>query len=149
MGKLSELIIKLSTSNRFITLFIAKYDTKNSRLDYISAGHNPQYIVSIPFKITKLSSTGVCVGLIPFEYKVKSVDLQNGDMIILYTDGIVEARNKKKKVFGEERLSKVLFDNLQKPCAVIEDQIIQAVMGFSPDAHEQDDLTLLIIRKTT
>jgi len=148
MKKLNELIIKLSTSNRFITLFISKYDAKNSKLDYISAGHNPQYLLRQPFKIKKMPSTGVCVGLIPFDYKVKSMKLQTGDMIILYTDGIVEARNKKNKTFGEERLNKVLFDNLQRPCEFIQKQIIRAVESFSPNAHEQDDLTLLVIRKT-
>ena len=148
MDKLNELIIKLSTSNRFITLFISKYDSKKSQLEYISAGHNPQYLLREPFKITKLSSTGVCVGLIPFEYKTKSVALKKGDMIILYTDGIVEARDKKKKIFGEERLRKVLFDTLKQPCEFIQKQIIRSVESFSPDAHEQDDLTLLVIRKT-
>ncbi len=148
MKKLNELIINLSTSNRFITLFIAKYNSQNSKLEYISAGHNPQYLLRQPFKIEKLASTGVCVGIIPFDYKMKSVVLKIGDMIILYTDGIVEARNKKKKVFGEERLGKVLVDNLQKPCEFIQKQIIRSVETFSPDAHQQDDLTLLVIRKT-
>ncbi len=148
MHKLNELIIKLSTSNRFITLFISKYDSKNSRLEYISAGHNPQYLVHRPFKITKLGSTGICVGLIPFEYKVKSMDLKKGEMVVLYTDGIVEARDKKNRIFGEKRLNKVLNINIQKSCDYIQKQIIQSVETFSPEAHQQDDLTLLVIRKT-
>ncbi len=148
MKKLNELIINLSTANRFITLFIARYDAQHGQLEYISAGHNPQYLLRQPFKIDKLPSTGVCVGLIPFEYKVSKVNLQKGDMIILYTDGIVEARNKKKNIFGEDRLGKILFENLGRPCDFIQKQIIRAVEVFSPDAHKQDDLTLLVIRKT-
>ncbi|KAA3618474.1 MAG: GAF domain-containing protein [Calditrichaeota bacterium] len=148
MKKLNELIIKLSTADRFITLFISKFNSKTSKLDYISAGHNPQYLLREPFKISKLSSTGVCVGLIPFDYKIKSVDLKKNDMVLLYTDGIVEARDKNKEIFGEERLGKVLFENLKRPCDFIQKQIIRAVETFSPDAHQQDDLTLLVIRKT-
>jgi sigma-B regulation protein RsbU (phosphoserine phosphatase) len=144
--KLNTLIIDLSTADRFITLFVAKYNSEKEKLYYISAGHNPQFLIRNS-QIIKLSSTGICVGIMDFDYKVSSVDFKKNDTLVLYTDGIVEARNLKKEVFGDERFEKTLLENSANPLFKIQDQIIHSVKRFSPKASEQDDLTLLLIRK--
>lgn len=146
MQKLNELIIKLSTSNRFITLFIAKYNAQKSKIYYISAGHNPQYVVRNN-DIIKMESSGVCIGIIPFDYKIKSVDLKKNDLILFYTDGIIEARNKENKVFGEKRLQDIINENKNKSCYEIQKEILNAIEKFAQNPSAQDDLTLLVMRK--
>lgn len=146
VGKLNELITNLSTADRFITLFLAKYNNEKEKLYYISAGHNPQYIIRNS-EVIKLSSTGICIGIMKFEYKVSSIDLKEGDLLAFYTDGIVEARNKRKEVYGETRLEKVLIENQDQSCFQIQEKIMESVKKFSIKANEQDDITLLLVRK--
>ena len=146
MLKLNELITNLSTADRFITLFLAKYNNEKEKLYYVSAGHNPQYIIR-KSEVIKLSSTGICVGIMEFDYKVSSIDLEDGDLLVFYTDGIVEARDKLREVYGEERLEKVLQENSHKTCSKIQEKILESVKKFSIKANEQDDITLLLVRK--
>jgi len=146
MHKLNELIINLSTASKFITLFIAKYNAVKNKIYYISAGHNPQYVIR-GNEIIKMGSGGVCIGIIPFDYKIKKVELQKNDLILLYTDGIVEARNKANKVYGEERLQEVINENRNNSCEVIQKEILKSVKTFALNPSKQDDLTLLVMRK--
>lgn len=146
MQKLNELIINLSTSNKFITLFIAKYIAQKNKIYYISAGHNPQYVIRGD-ELIKMESCGVCIGIIPFEYKIQSVELKKDDLLVLYTDGIIEARNKANKVFGEERLQQVINANKTKSCRDILQEILVSIEQFAVNPSAQDDLTLLVMRK--
>ena len=146
MQKLNELIINLSTSNKFITLFIAKYNASKNKIYYISAGHNPQLVLRDD-ELIKMESSGVCIGIIPFDYKIKTVELQKNDLILLYTDGIVEARNKTNKIYGEERLLDVIKKNKNNSCKVIQEEILKSVNDFALNPSKQDDLTMLVMRK--
>ncbi len=146
MDKLNRRIIELSTSDRFITLFLARYNHETRQLCYISAGHNPQYLLRTPFEVIPLQSTGICVGIIPYEYKKASVKLQQGDLIIFYTDGIVEACNPEREMFGEERLEKLLYEHRNKSIDAIRDAIVKDVKTFCAPDDPQDDLTLLLVK---
>lgn len=144
--KLNSLIIDLSTADRFITLFMAKYNSQKEKLYYISAGHNPQYIIRGQEAI-KLKSSGICIGIVEFNYKVSSIEFKKGDLLAMYTDGIVEARRVRKGTFGEERLETLLINSQENTLNKIQKLIIHTVKNFSPQASEQDDLTLLLVRR--
>ena len=94
-----------------------------------------------------MESSGVCIGIIPFDYKIKKVELKKDDLILLYTDGIVEARNKANKVFGEERLQEVINKNKDNSCVTIQEEILKSVNAFALNPSKQDDLTMLVMRK--
>ena len=147
--RLNQLIIQLSTTDRFITLFLACYNHDTKELSYISAGHNPQLILRYPFDLIPLKSTGICIGLIPFDYKIQTLKLHNDDVLILYTDGIVEALNEKRETYGEERLRKILFDmnNQNASAKFIARQILNNIKDFTGKTKADDDLTLLIVKK--
>ena len=147
MQKLNDLIINLSTSDRFITLFLGKYDSQNEMFHYINAGHNPQYLIRKPSEIYNLKSTGLCIGIMPFEYSLTSIELKKQDLLVFYTDGIVEARNKSKKVFGDERFIELLKTLSDKPCSELQTTIMDTVETFCKGVPVQDDLTLLVVRK--
>jgi phosphoserine phosphatase RsbU/P len=146
MQKLNELIINLSTSSKFITLFIARYDTVKNKIYYISAGHNLQYVVRGEEWI-KMGPSGVAIGIIPFDYKIKKVELQKNDLILLFTDGIIEARDKNNKVFGEERLMEIVNKNRNLSCDALQKEILKSIKAFAENPEKQDDLTLLVMRR--
>lgn len=148
IAKLNSLIIKLSTSERFITLFLAKFDSRTNMLSYISAGHNPQILLRNKKEMLPLKSSGICVGIIPFEYKAQQVELHKNDLIFLFTDGICEARNGENTIYGEARLETLLKANYSSPITSIPNKVVEAVNSFSEGkASLQDDITMLAIRK--
>ena len=145
MKKLNRLIMELSTADRFITMFLAKINTRIGEVEYISAGHNPQFLLRRPFKITELSSTGMAIGIIDYSYRSQRVSFQNGDVLLLYTDGVVEARNGRMKEFGEERLAAIMVDEKSGDVSRLCQSIITAVTEYSAPGLPQDDITLLAI----
>ncbi len=145
VNRLNTRIMKMSTSDRFITLFLALYDRKEEALSYISAGHNPQFLMHRPFEIRRLTSTGICIGITPFAYKAKTVSLNEDDILVMYTDGFVEGRNNDGDAFGEKRLEKILYENADRPAGYIIDQIVSTFNDFC--RTPSDDLTLLVVKK--
>ncbi len=145
MKKLNRLIMELSTADRFITMFLAKINTRIGEIEYISAGHNPQFLLRRPFKVNELSSTGMAIGIIDYNYRSQRVSFQNGDVLLLYTDGVVEARNGRMKEFGEERLAAIMVEEKSRDVSWLCDSIITAVTEYSTPGLPQDDITLLAI----
>jgi sigma-B regulation protein RsbU (phosphoserine phosphatase) len=145
--KLNQLIIELSTADRFITLFLGCYDKRSSKLLYINAGHNPPILINKNYQIKKLESNGICIGIIPFEYKVVSIPFEKDSILVMFTDGVVEARNKEDQVFGEENLIKIINENKSKGCRFIKNEIVEKVIEHTGEQQLADDLTLLIIKE--
>ncbi len=145
MKKLNRLIMELSTADRFITMFLAKINTRIGEIEYISAGHNPQFLLRRPFKVNELSSTGMAIGIIDYNYRSQRVSFQTGDILLLYTDGVVEARGGKMKEFGEERLAAIMVEEKSGDVSRLCENIITAVTEYSTPGLPQDDVTLLAI----
>jgi len=137
----------LSTSDRYITLFIACYNQKNSELTYINAGHNPPLLFGNGNKPDKLTEGGVCVGVVPYEYKSAKIKLEKNDLLLMYTDGVIEAMNENKEMFGEENLVKTVLDKRSESCEVIQDEITLRVLDHCADETLGDGFTLFILRK--
>jgi sigma-B regulation protein RsbU (phosphoserine phosphatase) len=80
------------------------------------------------------------------EYGEETVALESGDLLLLYTDGITEAINPNEEQFGEERLIETVTGSLDRPSTEIVDRVRDAVMEFSGDEPQFDDLTLMVLR---
>ena len=138
----------LDRSELFVTMFYLQYNPKNHRLIYANAGHNtPLLWKKQKRKIEILDAEGLIFGIkkdIAFEQK--ATDLEPGDILLLYTDGIIEAESRDKLFFGIERLSKVLedCDNLS-PQELI-DQIMTQGRIFTGMRHFKDDVTLVVMK---
>ncbi|MCF6264925.1 MAG: SpoIIE family protein phosphatase [Desulfuromusa sp.] len=144
----SFFLTDLDRSDLFVTMFYLQYNPITHRLIYGNAGHNtPLLWKKREQKIITLDAEGLIFGIkdgISFEQK--AIDLEPGDILLLYTDGIIEAENKEKVFFGIERLGKVLqeCDNLN-PQELI-DQIMIQCRIFTGMRHFIDDVTLVVMK---
>lgn len=146
-------------SNMFVTMFIGVLDLPTGHLRYCDAGHDAPFIIS-QTPTNSNESTTVLWSMIDVNpnlpigvfddtnYNVQEITLQPYSTIFLYTDGLTEAKNTKRELYGLDRIKNVLDtcpDN--EPQKIIE-KIVKAVNDFVKDAEQSDDLTMLAIRYT-
>jgi sigma-B regulation protein RsbU (phosphoserine phosphatase) len=131
--------------HRFITCFYALLDSQNKTLSYTNAGHCPPMLIR-GGECLRLREGGPVLGVFPREpYLQADVQLQSGDCLVLFTDGVTEARNAAGREFSEERLEELLLAGCQLSAAALRDQIIEAVNEYS-EGEVYDDATLMVVR---
>ncbi len=132
---------------RFITLFLLAIDDKAKQLCYCNAGQNPPLWWKASSKsIRWLKPTGPAIGLLPdAAYKTETVDFESGDILVMYTDGLVEARNAQKEEFGEDRLGMFTRENSYKSADDFLQDLRQEVAQFTGGKF-QDDVTVLVVK---
>lgn len=138
----------LSNADLFITAFCARYDPETRQLTFANGGHNPPLLwCAAEGRIVNLDTDGLIVGVLEdVEYEERTVPLHPGDVLLLYTDGIVEARNPQGAFFGEERLRQLLREYAAAAPILLMEHIHQAVRHHIQDSPQQDDITLLILK---
>jgi sigma-B regulation protein RsbU (phosphoserine phosphatase) len=148
-ANLNDFIHKSSSINSFITFFFCELNMKSGKLKFINAGHNPPIVLDKKGNINRLESCGLCLGMFPdVEYKAQTVVLHPGDIILLFTDGITESRNKENKEFEEEKLVKFLKKKSKLPAPELIKEIQKEVETFTADTDQMDDQTVVVIKKT-
>jgi sigma-B regulation protein RsbU (phosphoserine phosphatase) len=144
-SRLNALLCRNIASDRFVTLFYAQLDGASRQLRYVSAGHNPPFVVRRDGSHERLRQGGIVLGIFANQtFKSDVTQLQSGDRLVLYTDGVTEACNSEDEEFGEDRLLQVLQENAAAPAVEIQKKILQSVAQFSHGAW-QDDATLLVV----
>jgi len=135
-------------ANRFVTLFIAELDPQNGVLQFINAGHNPPLIGRAAGSIEQLSSGGFPLGILPSaQFEVGQTQLNRGEALIVYSDGVTEANNLQEEEFGIDRLSEVVRRNLSASAAGLRDRVESALSTFTQTAPANDDITLVIAKR--
>lgn len=131
--------------NMFVTAWIAVINIKTGHVDYVNAGHNPPLIRKDngKFEYLKAKNGFVFGGLDGFKYEKQSFDLKPGDKIYLYTDGVTEATDKNKELYGESRLLETINDLSEKTPKDLCKGILSSVNTFVGDAEQADDITML------
>ena len=144
-AQLNRHLCQVSVDSRFATLFYGDWDPTQRILSFVNAGHLTP-ILHGSRGGQRLEASGPPLGLFPeVEHQVGKVALQSGDMMVLYSDGITEARDRQEEDFGEARLEAVIAAHVDKPMREIQEQVLKAVRNWSgPDA--EDDMTLLLVR---
>ncbi|MCI0524942.1 MAG: SpoIIE family protein phosphatase [Acidobacteria bacterium] len=135
----------------YITFFYAEFDEQHSALRYTNAGHNPPLLVRSARmgaeRVERLDRGGTVLGLFcDVEYEEGELQLESGDALVAFTDGLVEARNPSGEEFGEERLIRTLLECARLSAAQIEDRILRTVEDWTAEAEQEDDLTLIILK---
>lgn len=144
-ARLNTLLCRNIASDRFVTLFYARLDGPSRQLRYVSAGHNPPFVVRRDGSHERLGEGGLVLGVFANQtFQSGTAKLQGGDRLILYTDGVTEACNSEDEEFGEGRLLRVLQQNAASSAVEIQKRILQSVTEFSRGPW-QDDATLLVI----
>ena len=146
LKSVNQLFYENTPDDRYATLFLGVYDDTTRELVYANCGQNPPLLFRREGKVEKLRATATVIGLFPrWECETRTVTLQPGDVLVIYTDGATEANDAAGNEFGEERLSHTVRQHLRDAPAETLSGIQSAVMKFS--AGEQfDDLTLVVMR---
>ncbi|MEL6672122.1 MAG: SpoIIE family protein phosphatase [Bacteroidota bacterium] len=136
----------------FVTLSYLQIDLKQRSVEIIRAGHSPAFYYHANCNEIKMLREGTLgLGIVRsgnFSQYIKDstkIEYQSGDIMALYTDGIVEARNEEKEEYGYDRFQEIIQQNLQEPAQEIADRIVQSVKDFT-HGEMSDDYTVLIIK---
>lgn len=134
--------------NRFVTLFYAELDPASGALSFLNAGHNPPLIVHAAGTVEQLASGGLPLGIKrDAEYREGRTQLQLGDVLVIYSDGVTEAASPSGEEFGPTRLYEVVSRNIDASAAGVRDRIESALTKFSQGTQAADDITLVIVKR--
>lgn len=143
-----QLFCDLSASELFITAFYAKYDFRRQTLTYSNAGHNrPILLRSLDHQIVELDADGLILGIREkVEFEQKEIGLHEGDLMVLYTDGITESEDESGNQFGTERLHTLVRSlSGEEPGRIIE-RIVGEVQAHVGNKSMEDDISLVVFR---
>ncbi|MFC2083898.1 SpoIIE family protein phosphatase, partial [Bacteroidota bacterium] len=146
-ARINELFRYNSKLISFITMFIGKLDSESKILTYCNAGHSPPvYWESDSQTLNWLRPTGPAIGLVHnSEYENRSLQLKKGDLLLLFTDGLIESRNSSIEEFGTERLSNFVKTHHKESADVLMRSLIEEVKSFSGEKLF-DDMTILMLK---
>jgi serine phosphatase RsbU (regulator of sigma subunit) len=138
----------LSSSELFITMFYLRYELKKNNLIYANAGHN-QPLIYHPQNdsFDQLDAEGMILGIMPeIEFEQKEIAVESGDILVMYTDGIVEAQDKHEELFGMERFKELIRDHHTKSSNEIIDVTLEETRIFQGRRHFNDDVTMVVVK---
>ncbi len=148
LERANRLLCRSTDSKTFVSFFYGILDPKENTLVYANAGQDLPMLFSNLGKVTPLSNRGIALGLKEeASYKIETVTIQPGDLLLIYTDGISEAMNADMEEFGEEELMQTVAELPQASAGELVDQIFSRVrdhMGYAP---QNDDMTLVVVKR--
>ena len=149
MGRLDKSIAANCPSNRFITLFMCVLDPKTGRAVYCNAGHNPAIVVRASGEVEELGAVGTVLGVLPdLGYENQYAQLEPGDLLAIYSDGVTEATRDGDEEFGQERLAQMLIEHRHRNAAEVVESITNALGEWFFEGAPDDDVTLIVARYT-
>lgn len=150
LSTVNTMLIPESDISTFVTVFYGVLDTETGTIQYCNGGHNLPYIIRENGSVVQLENTdGLLLGKIePIAFGCKQVQLQPGDKILLYTDGVTEAMNENGAMYEEKGLETYLSSHPSCSDGKLLRGIIVDVLKFMNKAHQADDITLLVLEYT-
>jgi sigma-B regulation protein RsbU (phosphoserine phosphatase) len=148
---LNALLCRKTATERYSSLFWGYYDPSSSMLRYVNAGHPPPILFrrngNAALEILRLESGGPVLGLLPDgQYEQGEQRIIATDILVAFSDGIIEAPNETNEEFGETRLIDVVRKAWDTSPENIRDAVLSAVRNFIKDTPVADDQTLVIVR---
>jgi sigma-B regulation protein RsbU (phosphoserine phosphatase) len=148
----NRLICADSTGGMFVTLFYALLDPERREITYVNAGHNPPLLFrqsdrAEEGQLTELTRTGMAMGVVADSlFEQRTVQLNPGDFVLLYTDGVTEATDAQGREFGMERLRRAVVDQCRSSATNIVAGLERAVHDFTSSTARFDDVTIVAIK---
>lgn len=140
-------ICRFHPSGMLATLFLGILDTEGGRLRYVSAGHDPSFVVRDGKVVTSIDPTGPVLGAIEEAvFDVAEIDLEPADALVLYSDGIPDSRNAQGDTFGRESFIQALTGEFGSG-AELAGAVLLALREFIGEADPYDDVSLLVLRR--
>lgn len=146
--QLSRVLARHTDGRRFITAFLALLDPRTGTLSYTNAGHNPALIIHSGGSFEELDAQGLPLAMLPgHSYGESMLQMQCGDLLAIYTDGITEATDPSGEEYGPEALTSVLVAGRQNPLMALDAALLGDLDRFTQGAPYPDDRTLLMLRR--
>ena len=146
LRSVNQLFYEHTTAGAYATLFFAEYDDRERRLRYANCGHLSGLLLRSDGALERLGTTGPVVGLFEqWDCEIEERELDPGDRLVLYTDGVTESFNEAEEEFGEARLTEALREGPESPPQATIAAIVDGVRRFSP-REQHDDITLIVAR---
>jgi len=144
---INDLVSENITDGKFITLFWGLLNNEDVTFEYVNAGHNPPLLIRNG-EIRKLDKGGMILGVMKTlnPYSSELIRLKKDDVVVLFTDGISEAKNINDEEFSDERLEKLVLELSHNSAKEILATIRKEVQNFTFGAVQSDDITLIIIK---
>jgi sigma-B regulation protein RsbU (phosphoserine phosphatase) len=131
----------------FVTLFFGILNIRTGELQFANGGHNPPLIIRSGDVRMMESTGGIALGVMEdFLYGSKTMALQRGDLIVLYSDGVTEAMNRDQELYSDQRLIELMHTLKDRSVDEVIRGIIESVDTFCQDEPRSDDITLMAIR---
>lgn len=144
LSSINEVMSDNNPDMTFCTLFVATLDDTN--LTFANAGHNKPLLLSSTPSFLQANSN-IAVGIMArFPYKSETYSMQEGDTLLLYTDGVTEAKNASHKLYGEQRMVEALSSRTGYDPLTCTDLLLSSVNSFVCSAEQSDDITILAIQ---
>lgn len=149
MKNMNHQIYRSTSAEKYVTLFYGEFDQVTNRFQYANAGHNHPILVRSNGSVELLDKGGPVIGALPgMEYESDSVQLNENDLLFLFTDGLSEAMDAEGHEYGEDRIRD--FVASRRDCApdVIVSDLVRDVRRFDPSHPPQDDTTMVAFKMT-
>ncbi|MGB9633233.1 MAG: PP2C family protein-serine/threonine phosphatase, partial [Chloroflexaceae bacterium] len=150
LQRANRLILADSRAGLFVTTFYAVLEPRTGGLTYANGGHNyPLLYETATGQVRPLRAQGVVLGIVPDpRFEQMALTLNPGDVLLLYTDGVTEAMNGERELFGDDRLAAVLRANAHHGPQEIINAVLAAVGDFAGGQSQADDITMVVIKRT-
>lgn len=146
MSRVNRFLIERARGEKYATVVYCTID-RNGTLSWSNAGHPKPVLVRAGGDFQQLESTGMPIGMLDIaQYEVKSFQLQPGDKVVLFSDGLSEAANAQGEFFEKRALKEFLCANVGLECGELHTKLIDAVEDFSEGSEQQDDITALVVQ---
>lgn len=150
MSRSNTLLYRSTSSDKFVTLFYGLIDTEKHKLIYSNAGHDNPFLIKNKNEIKRLKTGGIVLGIMDnFLFEEDEINLDLGDVLAIYSDGIAEAMNGKDEMFGEDRIEEILLQRCNESADKIIEFVIEAVKKFTGTTPQSDDITLVVIKRNS
>ena len=149
LARLNQHICEASSSNKFITLILARLAPDSDEVEYMNAGHNPGVVMRSNGEVALLGPSGVPLGLLRgSQYTTQTTKLGDGDLLCLYSDGITECEAPDDEQFELDRFTELLAAHRSEPLNGILSATDRAVREFAAGRSQNDDQTVVLARRT-
>ena len=145
----NHLLAAYSVDNMFVTVFYAIYNTKTGLFNYCNAGHNPPHLLRRDGTVSELPlSENTILGIFDgMEFKENTLQLEEGDTLVMFTDGVTEAEDAEYNEFGTDRLDNILRQHANSSCQQIIETVKDGLKNFVGNAEQSDDITMLVVKR--
>lgn len=144
--RLNRVIQRSTYSTNFMSMFIGEFEDREN-LFYVNAGHPPPLLIS-GTKTTLLKATGIALGFLPDETWYRShVPFHPGDVLVIYSDGIIERERGSEQQYGLKRLRRQMFRNCTMSARGILEAVIQDVYEFGKKKTWADDVSIVVVKR--